>query len=680
MRLEPITLMESLNAIGYRRTERLTEHGQYRVKEGDFLVKTRAFQFWDAQEASRTLQIRISDGEVAFINEIDPNRKLSLVRLEPQLIGKIYPNHNEDRILIQLAEVPELLKSGLLAMEDRSFYNHIGISFKGLARASVENLKARDWVQGGSTITQQLVKNLYLTPERTLDRKVNEAVMALLLEWHYSKDEIFQAYLNEVFLGQDGNRSIHGMGLGSQFYFNRPLSELKLPEIALLISLVRAASYYNPRKYPERAITRRNLVLDVMAQNGVITHSQADQAKNAPLGIVEEPIGSASPYPAFLELVQRQLREDYREKDLQSEGLQIFTTLDPYIQKVADQSMKAGIKDLEKWNRSAKKLQGAMVVTGTENGEILAFINGKDSHYAGFNRPLNAQRQIGSLVKVAVYLTALEDSRAYSLMTALDDSPYQWVDKQSGEVWKPQNYDFRSHGQVPLYDALQNSYNLATVRLGMKLGLNKIRDTLKRLGIERDFKVYPSMLLGSVALTPFEVAQMYQTIASGGFRVPLRSIREVLTHEGKPLQRYALSVEQRFDPSPIYLLNYALQRAVRHGTGRGVAKKFPENMILAGKTGSTNDLRDSWFTGFDSDLLTVTWLGRDDNKSIGLSGGKGAMYIWGKLIETIQPQSLAPVTPNRIQWRWVDPNLRIPFIVDNMAEANAAMSHSKQWY
>lgn len=681
MRLEPATLADSLNAIGYRRNEQLTEAGQYRIKANEFIIKTRAFQFWDAKEMSRTLQVRFNDNEVTIINEIEPNRKLSLVRLEPQLIGKIYPTHNEDRILVQFNEFPRLLREGLIAMEDRSFYSHMGISLKGLARASIENFKAGEWVQGGSTITQQLVKNLYLTPERTLDRKMNEAVMALLLEWHYSKDQIFQAYLNEVFLGQDGNRSIHGMGLASQFYFNRPVTELKLPEIALLISLVRAASHYNPRKYPERAITRRNLVLDIMAQNGVITRFEAEEAKSAPLGIANEETENASPYPAFLELVSRQLREDYHEEDLRSEGLQVFTTLDPYIQRVADSSMKAGIKDLEKWNRSARKLQGAMVVTGTENGEVLAFINGKDSHYAGFNRPLNAQRQIGSLVKVAIYLAALEDSRSYSLMTTLDDSPFQWVDKHSGEVWKPQNYDFRSHGRVPLYNALQNSYNLATVRLGMKLGLNKIQDTLKRLGIEREFKIYPSTLLGSLSLTPFEVAQMYQTIAGGGFRVPLRSIREVLTHEGKPLQRYALSVEQRFDPSPIFLLNYALQRAVRYGTGRNVAKKFPENMILAGKTGTSNDLRDSWFTGFDSDLLTVTWLGRDDNKPIGLSGGTGAMHIWGRFIQTVQPQSLAPVTPNRIQWRWVDPNLRVPFIIGNTTEINAAVNEkNKQWY
>lgn len=666
MRLTPNTFDEELKALGYEKIKTtLSEPGQYRRNSNKFLINTRAFKFWDATDPSRLVQVHFQSNKVSSIRELKPEQQLALLRLEPKLIGKIYPTHNEDRILVRVNEVPDLLIKALIAMEDHNFFNHYGISLRGMLRAFIANFKAGDWVQGGSTLTQQLVKNFYLTDERTLKRKFNEAMMALLLEWHYSKAQILEAYLNEVFLGQDGNRAVHGMGIAAQFYFNRPLAELKLPELALLVSLVRGASMYNPRKHPQRATERRNLVLDKMVERGMLDLADAEIAKSSALGITKKPFGSVFPYPTFIDLVRYQLRQDYREEDLRSEGLQIFTTLDPYIQKVGENSMVRGLKRLEKYNRHTSNLEGAMVVTNSDNGEVLAFVNGKNPHYAGFNRPLNARRPIGSLVKIAVYLTALENSRTYSLLSPLDDKPYQWEDQHTGEVWNPQNYDYRSHGRTPLYRALAYSYNLATVRLGMELGLNKIRETLHRLGVERDFKVYPSMLLGSVSLTPLEVSQMYQTIASGGFRVPLRAIREVLNHEGKPLQRYALSVEQRFDAAPVFLLNYALQQAVRIGTGRKVAQKLPSKLVLAGKTGTSNDLRDSWFAGFGSELLTVTWVGRDDNKPMGLSGGSGAMVIWGDFIQKIRPQSLAPITPNSIKWRSINGSTRIPFIVNH---------------
>jgi len=579
MRLSAPTLSEELNALGYQKSRQLDESGQWYQRGKNFTITTRAFKFWDATDPSRTVRVRLSGNIVQSINELQPNRRLALLRLPPKLIGKIYPAHNEDRILVRLDKVPPSLSDALIAMEDRNFYEHSGLSIRGLVRAFMANLKAGGWVQGGSTLTQQLVKNFYLTDERTLKRKFNEAIMALLLEWHYSKEQILEAYMNEVFLGQDGNRAIHGMGMGARFYFNRPLDELKLPQLALLITLVRGASIYNPRQHPKRARKRRNLVLDMMAKQDKISQGDAKLAKEAPLGVF--------PYPAFMDLVRYQLHQEYDEKALRSKGLQIFTTLDPYVQKLGERVMKRGLRKLEKTHRKARNLEGAMIVTSSENGELLALINGKKPQYAGFNRPLNAVRQIGSLAKVAVYLAALEQNHIYDLTTLLNDRPYKWEDKKTGEVWKPQNYDRVSHGSVPLYRALSYSYNLATVHLGMELGLTKIKETLKRLGIEREFKMYPSVLLGSINLSPLEVAQMYQTIASGGFRIPVRGIRNVLDHEGKPLNRYALSVEERFDAAPVYLLNYALKRALRKGTGRKVAKTLPSKMFLAGKTGTS---------------------------------------------------------------------------------------------
>ncbi len=649
-------LKAELTAIGYKKTDQLDAPGTFKQRGSTHYVYTRKFRFWDAVEPSRRLKIQFEHNKISSIQDVDSNESYALKRLEPRMIGKVYPTHNEDRILVQLKDVPQSLIDTLIATEDRQFFHHNGISFRGVLRAMLANVKSGRFGQGGSTITQQLIKNFYLSSERTLARKFNEAMMSLLLEWHYSKEEILEAYLNEVYLGQDGERAIHGFGMAAWFYFDRPLEELKLSEVALLVGLVKAASQYNPRRYKERALNRRNLVLTMSHEQGKISLEQANLAKIEPLNVTKEVRDKVSPYPGFLSLVRHQLHRDYREEDLRSEGLQIFTTLDPIMQHQTEQAMERGIDHLEREDKRIKNLQGAMIVTNSDDGEVMAMANGRDSSFAGFNRPLNAIRQIGSLVKVAVYLAALENDRHYSLNTLLDDSPYQWTDYRTGEIWKPKNYDHRSHGKVSLHKALANSYNLATVRLGMKIGLRKIKQTMRDMGIKKDFKIYPSTLLGSISMSPFEVAQMYQTLASGGFSVPLRSIRNVLDHRGKPLQRYPISAEPRFTPEHVFLLNYALQHAVQHGTGQKVFNTLNTNRIISGKTGTSNDLRDSWFAGFDSKYLVVTWLGRDDNEPIYLSGGSGAMVVWGELIKMLDHHSPQQVTPSHIQWRWVDYN------------------------
>ncbi len=661
-RVTPESLREELNTLGYRKQENPSKPGQYWEKGNTFLITTRTFQFWDGTEPSRTVKIRLIKDKVDAITEISPDRPIHLLRLEPKLIDKIYPEHNEDRILVRLEDVPQHLIDALLTVEDRNFFEHWGVSVRGVVRAIIANFKAGKRVQGGSTLTQQLVKNFYLTSERTLTRKVKEAIMSVLLEWHYTKEQILETYLNEIYLGQAGKRAIHGMGLASRFYFNRPVEEINVAQSALLVSLVRGASYYNPRRHAERARKRRDLVLDVMAAHGKITAEQAEESKKILSLATKKKTENVFPYPAFMELVRRQLREDYNEQDLREEGLQIITTLDPFIQTSAEQAMKKGLKRLEKKRRKARNLQGAMIVTDSQNGEVLAMVNGKRTEYSGFNRPLKAKRLIGSLLKPIVYLTALEDNDTYNLMTQLDDSPYQ-VKMASGKKWQPYNYDHRTHENAPLYKALSSSYNVALVRLGMTLGLNRVRNTLRRLGFERKFNMYPSMLLGSLPMTPLEVTQIYQTIASGGFRMPMRTIHTVLNLQtGQALQRYPLSVSQNFDPAPIYLLNYAMQHVVRHGTGRHVGSKLPKKMILAGKTGTTNDLKDSWFVGFGNDLLTVTWVGRDDNKPMGLTGGSGAMFIWGNFIKTVRPKSLAPSVPDNIYWEMDEKLGQVPFI------------------
>lgn len=685
MSLNPKDLAAELRELGYVETARLGQPGEYRLRGNEILVHARRFKFWDGVEPAR--QLKLVFGKEPYLTrviDLDNKQPLALARLEPMLIGKIYPTHNEDRILVRLEDVPNVLVQALMAMEDRSFYDHHGISLRAIARALLKNVQAGEWVQGGSTITQQLIKNYYLSPERTLSRKFTEALMAILLELHYEKDQIMEAYLNEVYLGQAGSRAIHGVGMASWFYFNRPVSQLKLSETALLVGLLRAASHYNPRKYPERAIKRRNLVLSLMAEQGMISQLQAETAKTETLNISAELPRSMSPYPAFMELVRKQLQRDYREEDLRSEGLQVFTTLDPIIQRRAEETLARRIRKLEK-EHDIRKMEGATLVTEVENGEVLAVVGSRQAEYHGFNRALNAVRPIGSLVKPAVYLTALEKSHAYSLLSTIKDEPLEWKNEETDEIWTPSNYDGKTHGKVPLYKALANSYNLATVHLGFEVGLERVLNTLHRLGVKRDYKLYPSLLLGGISMTPLEVAQMYQTIASGGFRVPLRAIRNVLTHDGRPLNRYALSVEQSFDPAPVFLLNYALQEVVRNGTAALVSQKLPE-VVLAGKTGTTNDFRDSWFAGFGNDLLSVVWLGRDDNQPINLSGSQGAMRVWGDLMEQVHPQSLLPVMPNQVQWRWVrseGKRVKMPFIIGSlraeMPGAPIRLAASRLW-
>ena len=671
--INPDSLAKELKAIGYQYSKKLQEVGQYQRKGGKFIITTRVFNFWDETIPARKVQVSFSGNTVKSIIELQTKRQIPILRLEPRLIGKIYPTHNEDRVLVQLKDVPQQLIDAIIAVEDRNFYGHYGVSLRGILRAIFENVKSGKLVQGGSTLTQQLVKNFYLTPERTLKRKISEAIMSLLLELHYSKEQILEAYFNEVFLGQDGNRAIHGMGMAATFYFNRHLENLKLSQVALLAGLIRGPTEYNPRLHAQAAFKRRNMVLDVMVRENKISFEQAALAKNTPLNITKK-VSEKFPYPAFIGFVRHQLHKDYREEDLRSEGLQIFTTLNPTIQRVGERVMRKGLKKLQKSHGRARNLQGAMVVTNVENGEVLAFVNGKNSQYAGFNRPLNAVRPIGSLVKIAVYLTALEKKNNYSLTTIIDDKPYTWRAPGTGEVWTPQNYDRKSHGRIPLYHALAQSYNIATVRLGMSLGLGKIYETLNRLGIEKEFKrKYPSMLLGSISLSPLEVTQMYQTVASGGFRIPLKAIRAVLKHNGEPAKHYGLEIKKRFDEAPIYLLNYALQRVLQEGTGRRVAKTLPSKMILAGKTGTSNDKRDSWFAGYGGKFLAVTWVGRDDNKPMGLSGGTGAMIIWRDFIASIRPSTPKLLVPRNIRWRKRG-SKRIPYIVgksnNNQTTAN----------
>lgn len=687
LKLTPATLAAELNRLGYKEGLKEDEPGRFERQGNRFEIATRPFVFWDGAQPARRLSLEFHDDAIRTLRDALNKPDPTLVRLDPLYIGGIYPAHNEDRLLIKLDEVPEHLVQALIAIEDRKFYKHHGIHPRAMARAVVA-LVSGQGVQGGSTLTQQLVKNFFLSSDRTLRRKGTEILMALLLELHYDKRDILETYLNEIYLGQDGNRAIHGVGLASQFYFGKSLKELTLPEAALLVGIIKGPSYYDPHRHPQRARERRNLVLTEMAKFNPVAPEVLSAAIEAPLGITDKPVMGTTPYPAFLDLVRRQLRSDYREEDLRSEGLHIITTLDPVVQTSAEQALTKRLAQHERARKQEEGgLEGAVVVTNTQSGEVQALVGGRDPRFEGLNRALDAHRPVGSLLKPVIYLSALMQPRRYTLITPLDDSPLVWKEKGIPD-WKPQNYDKTSHGKVPLHLALAHSYNVASARLGLDVGVNEVINNVRRLGIERELPPYAATLLGAVELAPIDITQMYQTIASGGFRTPLRAIREIVTAGGHPVQRFSLAVEPAFDPAPVYLLTRAMQDVVSLGTATGLKEYLPPSLKLAGKTGTTDELRDAWFAGFSGDRLAVVWVGYDDNRPAGLTGASGALPVWGELMRKLDLEPLQPPLPEEIENVWIDPTaglradrdckgaIELPFLHGSAPEETAPCARS----
>jgi len=641
-----------LKAAGYRRSDKASRPGLYSVAGNKTDIFRRKFQFHDGAEAASRFAVRINNGAVASIREISSGRSLDLARLEAAEIASIYPLQKEDRTLVKIEDVPPLLVTGLQAVEDRNFKHHPGIDARGIARAALANLKAGKAVQGGSTLTQQLVKNFFLTQEQTLSRKINEAIMALLLELHYGKSEILEAYINEVFLGQQGAYAVHGFGQASLFYFDQPLDRLGPQQVALLIGMVKGASYYNPRKHPERAKQRRNQVLAAFAETGLLTQSDADRAARLGLGIIEQPRARGARYHAFVDLVRRQLAQVYREDDLMTEGLRIFTTLSPSDQEKAQRAVTNGLRRLEERGLSPG-LQAAMVLADVASGEVRALIGDRDAHRAGFNRAIHARRQIGSVVKPLVYLLALEHDQDYNLLTRIEDEPLT-LKLPDGSSWTPSNYDDRSHGEVTLLEGLTRSYNQATVRLGLNIGVNHLVNRIEQLGIDAEVDAVPSVFLGAVELTPLEVAQLYQSLAAGGYSVPLRSVIAVQTADGDELVRYPLRILPQPRREAIAVLNYALTQVVEQGTARTLPGLLGETGAVAGKTGTTNDRRDSWFVGYTRNRIAVTWVGQDDNRPAGVTGSNAAMHLWAGLFRELPLEPVDLRMPDGAFWLWVD--------------------------
>jgi penicillin-binding protein 1B len=648
-RISADDLDEELRRVHYRRGDPAGGPGLYRRVGNAFDIRTRRVRFIDEQRDAQLVSIHADASAITSMRQAN-GADLPVFRLDPPVIGSVFPIHGEDRLVVSPEEIPALLRNGIKLIEDRRFDEHHGVDTLGVLRAIWVNLRAGRVVQGGSTLTQQLVKNYFLTDAQTFDRKATEAVMALRLEAHYSKDEILVAYLNEVFLGQDGERAIHGFGLGSEFYFAKPLGELDAGELALLIGLVKGPSYYDPRRHPDRALARRNLVLKEFTDAHLIDANAAQRAAAAPLGLRP---GGGSYVPAYIDLVRRHLKRDYAEADLAAAGLSVYTSLDPRAQASAERALTRDLQLLDA--KSAVRgghLQGAVIVAEPNSGDVVAVVGGRETDTAGtFNRALDARRPIGSLVKPAVYLTALESGR-YTAASLIDDAPIE-MKLPDGSIWAPQNFEHNVNGSVTLAKALAESLNLATVKLGMDLGLPKVADTLQSLGLESSTALNPSMLLGTVEMSPLEVVQVYTSLANGGFRARLRAVRAVLDEQGRPLKQFKVQVEPAAPPAAVYQLLRMLMLVPTHGTARDAAARLPRGLVIAGKTGTSSDTRDSWFAGFTGSYLSVVWVGYDDNRVTGLTGAAGALPVWADTMASLKPVSFEPIAPDSTEDRWI---------------------------
>ena len=622
-----------LDRLGYRQLANLTNPGTYKRTGSELSIHLRAFHFMERARASQRIAIGFNELGISAITDAS-GRPVPLIRLDPLNIGSFFPSHGEDRLILAPDAVPALLLEALKAVEDANFDHHPGFDLRGIARAIWVDITSGELKQGGSTLTQQLVKSYYLSNRRTLERKLRELAMAVILDARFTKDDLLNAYVNEIYLGQDGNRAIHGFGLGSQFYFNKPLVELKPFEVATLIAIIRGPSYYNPNRHPERVLQRRNRILAKMYEVGLLDASTHEANRLTPLNVITGARSGGAYYPAFMDIVRLTLASRYAEEDLTSQGLRVFTTLSPRDQDAVERALAEGLAVLDRLQQtspptqagSADPLQGAAIVASTQTGEILALAGGRTAGIDGFNRALNARRPVGSLLKPVVYLTALE--RGYHLASELQDVPVT-LPLVGQPAWQPSNFDGTHHGPVPLLRALGDSLNLATVNLGLSIGVDQVALRLEELTGQAPKNRYPSLLLGAESLTPIEVLGIYSTFASGGFYMPPKSVIAVLDESGTAVSHMRFELEQRIAPDHAAEINRALEIVMLQGTGKSSRHA---QLGVAGKTGTSDDYRDSWFVGYDNRRLIVVWLGYDDNRPTGLTGAGGALKVWDRIL------------------------------------------------
>ena len=654
----------------YRQTTMVAAPGDFKLEDDTIVVLRRAFPFPDKPEPQRVLRLRFVDNKLNRIEDLVAVKAIDEFRLAPKLIAML-ESDNEDRLAIPLQNYPRLLIDALILTEDRRFYDHHGINPMGIIRALITNIRAGQTVQGGSTLTQQLVKNLFLSSERTITRKANEALMSLLLDWRYDKNRILETYLNEIYLGQNGDTQIHGFELASQFYFGRSIREISLDQIALLVGMVKGPSLYNPWRNPQNALERRNVVLKLMLEHKMIGDELYQLLSQRPLGVQQK--GQISrKYPSFIQTLQADLRRELGEHKISSLlGARIFTTMDLKQQAQAENAVVNTVSQLQLKTKNPY-LEGAMIVADYRVGEIRAVVGGLQTQYAGFNRALMAKRQIGSLVKPSIYLTALSNPEQFRLNTPINNQPIT-INVKGSPPWQPRNYDKKYSGSVMLMDALARSLNIPTVNIGMKVGLSKVIDTQKAMGWDNvEIPKVPAMLLGAYTISPYDVTKLYQTIANQGGRIELTTVDTIADRQGNIIYQHDKTAKQVVPQEAAFQTLFAMQQTVERGTASSLQNDYAD-LRLAGKTGTTNDARDTWFVGIDGKNISTVWLGRDDNGETKLTGASGALQIYKDYLSHTYIEKLKLNKPANMKWVGItqhgswdcDSNRVIPVWVNN---------------
>ncbi|WP_286270220.1 penicillin-binding protein 1B [Thalassotalea hakodatensis] len=656
-------LKAELSLMGYRRVTKVTKPGQFALSSKRIIIYRRAFDFGSGIEYPQKVMIDVTrSGDIQTVEQLYlDEQQAHSVNLEPYLIDRIIPENKEDRVLVPLQSVPERLLDTLLLVEDRDFYHHAGISPVGILRALYKNIRAGRTVQGGSTLTQQLVKNMYLSREKTIWRKVNEAIMALLLEYRYSKDQLLEAYINEVYLGQHFANGIYGFGLAAEFYFGKSVAQLSDEQMATLVGVIKGPSYYDPWRYAERVKKRRDLVLTLMFEQEYLTKPEYLAAIKSELSVRKSRrlVKNKQKFPAYLQLVKKELGE-LLPPNMQASGIRVFTEFSLYTQTLLEKKVEQQLAALAE--SQTHELEAAMIVTERTTGAVKGIVGGKESGYAGFNRALNAKRPIGSLIKPAIYIAALERYQDYQLATILDDSEISFT-TDNGEVWQPKNYDGKFRGQVSLLDSLVRSLNIPTINLGMDLGLESVAEIVHLLGYDRDITLRPSMLLGSINMSPYQVSQFYLPIANQGYAVQSHAVEKITSAQGETLYEFFAEPTPYFSEQASYLVDYALTKVTTEGTAKSLAWRI-KDATLAGKTGTTNDQRDSWFVGYDQQHLITTWIGRDDNKETTLTGSSGALVLFADFLNSYGAKSKHTSVPSDIEWLSFDAKTGLAMAVD----------------
>lgn len=671
--LTPQYIKSYLDGIGYVESSKEADsrRGRYQVKGTTIDIYTSGDAIINGARQFPSVSIAFGSGgkSISRITDLETKRQLDSALLEPEMMTAISSEKRQKQKLVSFKDLPKDYINAVVAIEDRQFFDHSGINFRGIFRALWRNVEESEIHQGGSSVTQQLVKNFFLTPERTFKRKLQEMMIALVLETKLSKEEIFQLYANEVYMGQSGNYSINGVGEAASTYFNKDVVNLTLPECAFLAGIIRGPSLYSPYRDPERAKARRNQVLDSMEEAGLLTPERAAQARATDLKIQAKSAALNSDAPFFVDYLQQQLATGLVARDLSRQSYRVYSTIDLPLQRAADKAVNETLASLDQIFAKRKKnpvppgtLQAALVAMNPKTGEILAMVGGRDYSQSQLNRAVDAHRQPGSVYKPIVYAAALntayEDSEGGVITpaTVFMDAPETFLYGR-GETYSPENFGkVYSQRDVSVRDALAHSLNVVTVRIAERVGYSKVARLGERLGLPKS-RPFPALALGTAEATPLEVARAYTAFANAGQLAETRSLKRVTNADGVSISEPRPDTRAVLQPQISWLMTSMMQDVLNRGTAAR-ARAMGFTSLGAGKTGTS---RDGWFAGYTPNLVCVVWVGFDDNSELGLEGSKSALPIWAAFMK--QALALRPdlggdsfPKPNNISTAEIDPS------------------------